>query len=675
MANKEVLIDVHNAETPDEIRNAVRVGELDFSKGVDSVLDQVTVEEFKPPFSISFMGEVIPGKTVEKVMREEFGGDNPIFSNEELATGLIIQDAKYELMEKQAQGNEGFLKQIKERRDFIKTTIREVLSGNETTSPLLDKIDDTTRKLNMLLADKRVKVTGLVLTEAMILAACVQGGGGEVMTPTDTGVSTGPTPVATEVISVEPTFVPEEIVITPTPPDVNSFVPAVNPPEYQASGGEYSQGAEAVAENGFYKAVYGLYAQEEGAETFGSEELFREAMDKYLVEKGLTVMQSESPVEGQIVSLITNVDRNKFYAYVTPEGAVRTSRLDIGDDESTLHKFDLPDGTILGMTWKEEGGVENAYYFAVDEASGQAIAWINTSESTTDKLDLRLVGDGDYAQVESFSKVNGVWTARNSEGEDLFTFDVETKAWKEVKIDPNYGYIAPEVWGEESLPLIKEWWENYKEKMPTNEDIKWMTYEDGSKVEMGEIPGMDYASTRTFGVIIGEMFDFPDSIDEYGDEKMLLTFLPTYIDRVEEAGNIVPIRLADTDKMPPVTLRIVGEGGAVKESFKWNYVDVRYNISWGDLYRFLQAGLSREDPPLYGCQLAVSMAGTGSEGAENTKLLKSMYGEVGDGEWEVDSGWPYFATNPQSAGMFAISESCMTEEMWKVFERLPNNPY
>ena len=665
--------DVYNAEIPDEIKSAVWVGELDFSKGVDSALDQVIVEEPKPPFSISFMGEIIPSKTVEKVMGEEYGGDNPIFSNEELATGLIIQDAKYELMEKQAQGNDGILKQIKERRDFIKTTIREVLSGDETTSLLLDKMDDATRKLNMFLADKRVKVTGLVLVEAMVLAACMQGGGGEVMTPTDTGVSTGPTPVATEVISAEPTFVPEEIVITPTPPDVNSFVPAVNPPEYQASGGEYSQGAEAVAENNFYKSVYGLYTQEEGAETFDSEELFREAMDEYLVEKGLTVMQSESPVEGQVLSLITSKDLKSFYAYVTSEGAMRTSRLDIGDNESTLHKFDLPNGTSLGMTWKQEGGVENAYYFAVDEASGQAVAWINTSESTTDKLDLRLVGDGDYTQVESFARVGGVWTAKSKEGEDLFTFDVEARAWKEVKVDPNYGYIAPEVWGEESLPLVKEWWEGYKEKMPTNEDIKWMTYGDGSRVEMGEIPGLRSGSSRTFGVIIGELFDFPDSIDPSDYEQMLLTFLPTNPEKVEEAGNIVPVRITTDSSIDNfvVSLGILSENGAIKENLRWNYVDIAYNMLHGDLLRFLRAGLNGESPPLYGCQLAVSLAG--SDNAAETKYIRSLYSEEGDGEWEVgDTRSP--ALIPQGHGIFTIPESCMTEELWEVFRSLPNDP-
>jgi len=289
--------------------------------------------------------------------------------------------------------------------------------------------------------------------------------------------------------------------------------------------------------------------------------------------------------------------------------------------------------------------------------------------------DYLVVGEGIDALT---TKAEGAIAALDGEGEDLFTFDLETRAWKEVKIDPNYGYIAPELWGEESLPLIKEWWEGYKKKMPTNEDIKWMTYEDGSRVEMGEIPNTRFATSRNFGVILAGMFDFPDRIDESGHEHLLLTLLPTNSDKIEEAGNIVPIKLTTETEHPwTVSLKIIGEGGAIRDKYRWNNMDVAYNMPHKDLLRFLRAGLSGENPPLYGCQLAVSMVGTnyGSKylPGESTKFTNSMYGEEGDGEWEVDYEmvWP---PPPSGHGLFAIPESCMTNELWEVFRTLPNNP-
>ena len=284
--------------------------------------------------------------------------------------------------------------------------------------------------------------------------------------------------------------------------------------------------------------------------------------------------------------------------------------------------------------------------------------------------DYQVVGEG-IAYVTKTTE--GQVVAKDSNDRTRFSYDGEE--WKEVgKIDPNYGYIAPEVWGAESLPLVKEWWEGYKEKMPTNEDIKWLTYEDGSRVEMGEVSGIEYAGTRTYGVIIGEMFDFPDSIDPNDYEQMLLTFLPTNPDKVEEAGNIVPVRLTTNhEKLHwTVSLKIIGDNGAIKENIRWNYVDVRFNMPHGELLRFLQAGLSGENPPLYGCQLAVSLAGSGR--VDETKHISSLYGEEGDGEWRVDNDLDWLALNPQGAGIFAIPESCMTEELWEVFRSLPNNP-
>ena len=293
---------------------------------------------------------------------------------------------------------------------------------------------------------------------------------------------------------------------------------------------------------------------------------------------------------------------------------------------------------------------------------GTLLDWDEAAE------DYQVVGEG-IAYVTKTTE--GQVVAKDSNDRTRFSYDGEE--WKEVeKADPNYGYIAPAVWGEESLPLVKQWWEGYKENMPTNEDIKWMTYEDGSRVEMGEIPGLDYASTRTFGVIIGEMFDFPNNIDPNDYEKMLLTFLPTNPDKVEEAGNIVPVRLTtDLDKSNwMVGLRVIPENGAVRGSRLWNAGDVAKSVSHGELIDFIKLGLSGENPPLYGCQLAVSLAGSGSELYSEVEHVRAMYGEEGDGEWKVDNDLDWLALNPQNAGLFVIPESCMTEELWEAFNAL-----
>jgi len=68
------------------------------------------------------------------------------------------------------------------------------------------------------------------------------------------------------------------------------------------------------------------------------------------------------------------------------------------------------------------------------------------------------------------------------------------------------------------------------------------------------------------------------------------------------------------------------------------------------------------------------LAGSGGDGADTLKHISSLYGEEGDGEWEVDNKMDWLALNPQGHGVFYIPESCMTEEIWKVFRTLPNNP-
>ncbi len=272
----------------------------------------------------------------------------------------------------------------------------------------------------------------------------------------------------------------------------------------------------------------------------------------------------------------------------------------------------------------------------------------------------------------------GEIVALDGGGYPRFVFDGDF--WEELKVDPNYGYIATEQWGEESLPLVKEWWEGYKEKMPTNEDIKWMTYEDGGRVEMGEMPNLRYATTRTYGVILADMFDFPDSIDSSGDEQMLLTLLPTNADKTEEAGDIVPVRLTTTTEYTPtVSLRIIGNNQAIRDNRIWNSVDAAYNIPHKELLRFLHAGLSGDKPLLYGCQLAVSIVGTNLDSEwlnyeSDPKSVTALHGVEGDGEWEVDYVTKGLPRMPQGAGLFAIPESCMTEIMWEVFRTLPNNP-
>ena len=82
---------------------------------------------------------------------------------------------------------------------------------------------------------------------------------------------------------------------------------------------------------------------------------------------------------------------------------------------------------------------------------------------------------GDYVLIAEgidalSTTAEGEIVALDGSGYPRFEFNGDI--WEELKVDPNYGYIAPEVWGKESLPLIKQWWEKYKEKMPTNEDIK-----------------------------------------------------------------------------------------------------------------------------------------------------------------------------------------------------------
>jgi len=293
--------------------------------------------------------------------------------------------------------------------------------------------------------------------------------------------------------------------------------------------------------------------------------------------------------------------------------------------------------------------------------------------------DYLVVGEGIDALATT---ADGEIVALDGEGEDLFTFDVETRAWKEVKVDPNYGCIVGGGnSGEEILPIIKDWWEGYKENMPTNEDIKWMIYEDGSKVELGEILGetYTYSANKTYGLILAGIVDLPDSVDANDYEKVLLTLSPTNPDKIEEAGNITPIRLStrpDYSSFTTVSLKITGEGGAIKDNRYWNYVDVAYNIPHKDLIRFLQAGLSGDNPPLKGCQLAVSLTGanTADYDTDEYKQLTAISSEVGDGEWEAENSFSNYALVPQGAGLFAIPESCMTEEMWGVFGTLPNNP-
>ena len=99
---------------------------------------------------------------------------------------------------------------------------------------------------------------------------------------------------------------------------------------------------------------------------------------------------------------------------------------------------------------------------------------------------------GDYVVVAEEIDVlttttDGEIVAVDGSGNPRFVFNGDI--WEELKVDPNYGFIVGVgEFGRASLPMVKDWWENYKEKMPTNEDVKWLTYEDGSRVELGEIP-------------------------------------------------------------------------------------------------------------------------------------------------------------------------------------------
>ena len=409
--------------------------------------------------------------------------------------------------------------------------------------------------------------------------------------------------------------------------------------------------------------IFKLYRTDLGLEgieiMFMGEEDYHAEMDEFMGNHPeWEVFQIQDSVTGEVLTYIGNKDGKSVQWAVTTEGAL--ADVVPGDNTGMYGRFieitvKNPDNIFSSNRLSFNRGEDGFWYMAEVTHKNVEERWFIAPGGTEDNIESQ-------------------WIEVEKKVEEIVEEVVEEK------MELNYGYIAPTIWGEESLPLVREWWEDYKEKMPTNEDIKWLTYEDGSRVEMGEIPGMEYFTTKTFGVIMGEMFDFPDSIDENDYEQWLLTLLPTNPEKIEEAGNIIPVRLT-TDPYhseSDVTLSIIGENGAIKESLSWNYVDNAYNMPFEDLLRFLKVGLSGENPPLYGCQLAVSLVGTnyGTEylPGKPTKFVNSMFGKEGDGDWEVDYDRGDTAPIPQGAGAFYISESCMTPELREVFGTLPNNP-
>ena len=256
------------------------------------------------------------------------------------------------------------------------------------------------------------KRVGLLTTAGLFLAGCraVEGRvpqqeldeglskpvAGEVDPTVEALVEEMGSTIEAELESVEPTVTstPEPsptpyVVESPVPESVNSGVLPLTPPEYKASGGAFSEAAQAPAKEAYYRSLYEMYKLAHGPTYFydegdlSAQEVFEEEMRIFATEQKLRIFQLESPDKTQVISFPVKDNGNNTWSmwWFTTEAGAFSARPDIPSTNDSTWTEIRVDGQI-GGNWGEDG---NFYVFQLNQ-NGEAVAWFSPAESVTNNL-------------------------------------------------------------------------------------------------------------------------------------------------------------------------------------------------------------------------------------------------------------------------------------------------
>ncbi len=222
---------------------------------------------------------------------------------------------------------------------------------------------------------KLLVVGGIVMSAS---SACVVPEVSPTSRPTEKSIAieVAPTP--------EPTQSPE-IATTPTTTWEGYPLP-VNPPEYvpEAAGGVFPEGIREVAVIDKYRALLTLSRQE--GETFlaATDGEYKTILDEFAQTHNLEVKQVWNDEFGdsyQMVSVVMKAadDGNNVVYWFATEGGALSARPDLPSEEnSKFAMVPIPEGMHAEWRWGED---ENIYMYAVDDETGEAIAWFNTTQA------------------------------------------------------------------------------------------------------------------------------------------------------------------------------------------------------------------------------------------------------------------------------------------------------
>ena len=248
-------------------------------------------------------------------------------------------------------------------------------------------------------------------------------------------------PSATPRPTERPTPKPFSLIEATPTVEVRPFTPPINPPEYdpQAAGGAFPEGIRAVAELDYYRALETLYRQEVGSFLTANLAEYQQFLTTYARQNNLDVRQvwnSQFGNDYQMVSAIIkrlSGGRESVYWYATPGGAL-SARPDVPSVvNSNLVSVELQQGTHADFRWNNED--RNIYLFEVDNSTGEAVSWLNTTTANAASSEGLVQAFESY--VREVMPTTGLDPVVNANVGEQFLLDKGFRSMKDALADVN----------------------------------------------------------------------------------------------------------------------------------------------------------------------------------------------------------------------------------------------